>query len=190
MRHYDQHSLRLQVARDSFAAALDGVFHGVVADPRQAGYLDHCTAFHWPTGSVLMFTRDTGHHSGGWWKNPDYESCFHLSLSFREPTTGRPRERDAGLTEDWLGLFFGDNRRLIWAESPFSAAGKSRDVWHYRLFVRPDWTTAILPRGEVYTRQFTERGWSSWSDVQAALAAERARAAERAADPARGRSQG
>lgn len=48
--------------------------------------------------------------------------------------------------------------------APFSPDGKRCDVHHYRLFLAPDWRTPILPRKELYSREFTEAGWKSWSD--------------------------
>lgn len=130
--------------------------------------------------SRVLFSRDSGAHTSGWWKNPDYDRCFHLSLSFYDrevilrwlelgeqyATTGSlPKDRRE--TDAWVELFFGDHARLIWCEPPAFDAGKLLDVWHYRLFCDPNWQP-ILPRGEVYTREFTEAGWKSWSDVQAA----------------------
>jgi len=156
------------------------------ADER--GYLNRCTHFHWATGTVVMFTRDTGHHSSGWMKNPDYERCWHLSLSFREPRPERDPEElanahriallmrhvgahfepvpfDHRVARAWVEAFYGDDRRYCWEEGPFSGEGKALGVRHYRLFCDPTWKP-ILPRREVYTRDFTEKGWRSWSEVQ------------------------
>lgn len=120
---------------------------------------------HFKSGTVLILTRESGYHSSGWWKNPDYERCYHLSLSFFDPETGdqtRPFDRPLALL--WLITFFGDNRRLLW-EEPSTGEINRIDVHHYRLFCNPAWEP-IKPRGEVYTRQFTERGWLSFSDAQ------------------------
>ena len=125
---------------------------------------------HVPTGTVLCYSRDSGMHSSGWWKNPEYERCRHLSLSFREPgvINGRTMDRDAALTKKWLGEFFGDDRTKLWCEPPYSDTGHRLNVWHYRLFCAPDWSP-IVPRGEVYSKEYTELGWKSFSDVQAEL---------------------
>lgn len=136
------------------------------------------------TYCTVLFTRDVGHHSSGWWKNPDYERCYHLSLSFvaASPLIGSvptPLPRDAAVTREFVGRLFGPHRHLIWCEPPYSEAGKAADVWHYRLFCDPAWEP-IHPRGEVYSKEFTEHGWLSYSDVQAGLAEEKAAAAAEA----------
>ncbi len=118
-----------------------------------------------PLTSRTVFTRDEGMHTSGWWKNPDYERCLHLSLSFLDTESKESAPHDHKLAKEWCELFFGDWVRLIWAEHPFSDHGRQHDVWHYRVFVHSDWRTALLPRAEVYTREFTERGWQSWSDL-------------------------
>lgn len=134
-------------------------------------YCNDCSAFHCQTGTKLLLSRDTGHHTCGWWKNPDYERCLHLSLSFYDPETREPTGRNTKLSAEWVGLIFQDYTRLLWCEPPFTPQGKKLDVWHYRLFYAdPGFTAPILPRGEVYSKEFTEAGWKSWSDVQAELA--------------------
>ena len=142
-----------------------GTFQGRVHERK---YLNYCTADHLPTGTRIIYTRDTGYHSSGWWKNPDYERCFHLSLSFCDPETGQAAPRDVRLTTEWIDAFYGDHKRLLWAEPPYSPDGKRSDTWHYRLFCDPSWTP-MLPRGEVYSRDWTPAGWQSFSEVQAGL---------------------
>lgn len=131
---------------------------------------------------VAALTRDYGHHSSGWWKNPDYERCLHLSLSFLvfsrlvgvEPTR---LPRDEAITRRFVECVFGSNKRLLWCEPPYSAEGKRCDVWHYRLFCDEGWN-ALKPRGEVYGKELTEAGWMSFSDKRAKLNAEAAADAE------------
>lgn len=112
----------------------------------------------------IIYTRDIGHHSGGWWKNPDYERCMHLSLSFCVNPTDAPlpflREPGAIIAR----AFFGDHTPAAWIEGPYSPEGKRSDVWHYRLFCDPSWTP-IRPRGEVYSRRNTPADWRSFSEV-------------------------
>lgn len=112
----------------------------------------------------VTFTRDDGMHACGWWKNPDYARCEHLSMAFWYSPEMTPVPHDHRRAAVWCLAFFGEHRRLLWIEPPFSAQGKSCDVHHYRLFLAPDWRTPILPRKEVYTREFTAAGWKSWSD--------------------------
>jgi hypothetical protein len=115
----------------------------------------------------IVFTRDQGMHTSGWWKNPDYERCEHLSLAFWAPDSRRtPRPQDHHLARLWcLALFGAERCRYLWVEPPYSPEGIERDVYHYRLFLAPDWRLPMLPRGEVYSREFTEAGWKSWSDL-------------------------
>lgn len=130
-----------------------------------AALLDACTADHLSTGTRLIFTWDIGHHASGWWKNPEYERCWHLSLSFRDPLTGELAPKDPKGTDRWLEAFYGDDRRFVWAEPPYSAEGKTHGVWHYRVFCDAGWRP-IVPRGEVYNTELTEAGWLSFSELQ------------------------
>lgn len=115
-------------------------------------------------GAVIIFTRDTGHHTGGWWKNPDYERCWHLSLSQRDPRTGETVPADMAFFQRLAEAFFEDDVRKTWLEGPYSPEGKATGVWHYRLFCDEAWNP-ILPRGEVYNTEFTEAGWKSFSEI-------------------------
>lgn len=139
--------------------------------PNGEGYKTFARGFHAATGTLLLFSRDEGMHTSGWWKNPDYERCLHLSLSFYEtdfrnadiPVRSRPK--DSKSTNRWVEAFFGSNRKWLWCEPPVTKQGKTLEVWHYKLFVDEGWQP-IKPRGEVYSREFTEAGWKSYSDVQ------------------------
>ena len=142
--------------------------------PNGRCYKTFARGFHARTGTLLFYSRDEGMHSSGWWKNPDYERCRHLSLSFHEtePEAGRNygqmrqvKPKDRALTEEWIDCFFGAQKRLLWSEPPVTEHGKKFDVWHYRLFCDENWLP-IKPRGEVYSRELTEAGWKSYSDVQ------------------------
>ncbi len=120
---------------------------------------------HRDTYALVLFTRDIGHHTQGWWKNPDYERCEHLSLSFVDAETLQRAPQDHARAKLWCQAFFRDWCRLLWIEPPYSEQGKAADVYHYRLFMHDDWKTPLLPRGEVYTREFTEAGWKSFSEL-------------------------
>lgn len=122
------------------------------------------------SAAVLIFTRDEWHHNCGWWKNPDYERCEHLSLSFLDMETGAALQQDNRRAHAWCRAFFGDRARMLWVEPPAYQEGRSRDVFHYRLFMQPDWRTPLLPRGEVYTREFTQAGWKSFSELMGGMA--------------------
>lgn len=112
-------------------------------------------------------TRDIGHHTGGWWKNPDYERCWHLSMAQRDPMTGSPVPKQAAFYQELAEAFFGGDAKLTWLEGPYTPEGKALDVWHYRLFCDEGWQP-IKPRGEVYSKEFTEAGWHSFSDIHGA----------------------
>lgn len=129
-------------------------------------YFSHARQLHFKTGTSLLFTRDIGHHSSGWFKNPDYERCYHLSLSFWDFTGEEPQPRafEHGLAKAWVQCFYGDWARFVWEEGP-SQKRLPNEVRHYRVFCDPAWKP-IVPRGEVYTRDFIEKGWLSWSDLQ------------------------
>lgn len=156
-----------RLARSMLRHAKSGTWNG----RGPTGYFSRCRWLVWPLGMQAVLTRDVGHHTSGWWKNPDYERCLHLSLSFFDPATMESRPRDKALTALLLEAVFGDSKRLLWCEPPFSPKGRALDIWHYRLFCDPAWEP-IKPRGEVYGRELTEAGWKSFSDVQADLAAQ------------------
>lgn len=144
-------------------AALAGTYAGKVPTP----YFMSCRRVIPELGVSVCFTRDVGYHTSGWWKNPDYERCFHLSLAFYHPySNNEPRPRDYAITDRFIRGLYGDARRMIWCEPPYSEKGKREDIWHYRLFCDEGWQP-IKPRGEVYEKELTEAGWKSYSDVQA-----------------------
>lgn len=134
--------------------ARKGIFDGTF---ETAAYLDTCRWFLERYDCILIFTRDTGYHTCGWWKNPDYERCWHLSLSF----PGGWSRKKAGHIIDRI---FGGKKRLLWCEPPYSNEGKQAGVYHYRLFCDERWQP-IMPRGEVYSTRFTELGWKSFSEL-------------------------
>lgn len=153
--------MRLHAAR--------GLFTG--RNPRDP-YLADCMWFHRWTGAKMAFTRDTGHHSSGWWKNPDYERCFHLSISFWDgfpppEGQGEPTGFKRGRGQQWAEALFGNNARLCWIEPPYTKRGKIIDIYHYRLFCDAGWQP-IKPRGEVYDRRNTPAEWKSFSDLHGA----------------------
>lgn len=147
--------------------AMRGLYDGKVTDANMALMQACGHQFGQPLrdrAAMIIFTRDTGHHTSGWWKNPDYERCWHLSLSLRDFATGASMSADHSFFAELAEAFFGDDASKTWLEGPYSPEGKARDVWHYRLFCNEAWEP-IVPRGEVYSKQFTEIGWKSYSEV-------------------------
>ena len=145
-------------------ALLVGEYHGTLVTLADHDIVQQCTADHIPSGTRLIFTVDTGMHSSGWFKNPDFERCLHLSLSFRYPANGQPLPHNHPLAVEWCELFFGKDIRYLSIEPPGSPDGLACDVWHYRLFCDENWQP-IIPRGEVYSTEFTEKGWKSWNEM-------------------------
>lgn len=143
-----------------------GIYNGR-ADAAARRLIDLCT-HEWHVGFslrvILIFTRDAGHHSEGWWKNPDYERCFHVSLSYRDLMTDVSSGHRKDRSEEIVRAFFGDHAKRCWIEGPYSPEGKVRDVWHYRLFCDPGWQP-IIPKGEVYSRENTPADWRSFSEI-------------------------
>ena len=154
-----------QLANDMRRRAHYGLFTGGNDLANQA-YLARCRKIHY--GTVLIFTRDSGHHACGWWKNPDYERCWHLSMSAAPQAiwTKDTPDLDRKVEHSWIEAFFGTHLHLLWAEPPYSPEGKKQNVWHWRLFTDERWEP-ILPRGEVYSKELTEAGWKTFSEAQA-----------------------
>ncbi len=87
--------------------ARHGLYSGT-GTPENMKLIRHCTGEYIldETQCIMIFTRDEGMHSLGMFKNPDYERCFHLSLSFRSNLTGEPIAKDNVLTNLLVGGFF------------------------------------------------------------------------------------
>jgi hypothetical protein len=128
-------------------------------------YFQAARRIHLETGTLLLFTRDVGHHTSGWFKNPDYERCYHLSLSFWDLERRVARPFEHRLARAWVRAFYGEWVRCVWEEgSKFRYLPQLPEVRHYRVFCDEHWQP-ILPRGEVYSREFTEKGWKSFSEL-------------------------
>lgn len=141
-----------QLVVNARLAAATGIFDGTqMTEP----YLLKCRHVYEPMQASVIYTRDEGHHSSGWWKNPDYERCLHLSVAFAD---GFAKRRGGMLAK----AFFGHDSKLLWIEPPYSAQGKKKEVWHYRLFCNESWRP-IKPTGEVYSRKMPA-GWMSFSE--------------------------
>ena len=163
---FDLAKFREQIVASMKQEAATGTFSGRVGRMEEIAYMRRCT-FKCPKTSVLIiFTRDVGHHESGWFKNPDYERCFHLSTSAQPPRIWTPDtpEPNKAVILAWVEAFFGDDIRYVWCEGPFKPEAKKLGVQHWRLFCNPAWEP-IKPRKEVYTREFTEKGWKSFSDI-------------------------
>lgn len=141
-------------------------FNGLMSS-MNAKMMELSKYIHQNSGTNLIFTRDSNHHLSGWLRNPDYERCWHLSLSpipTRLITPGYTLELNKEIIRMWCEAFFGEHLPLIWMEGPKSEIGKKFRVYHWRLFADEHWNP-ILPRKEVYSSEFTEIGWKSASEI-------------------------
>lgn len=147
------------------AKAMTGTFDG---STRSHHYMRVCRTEHHPSRTVAILTRDVGYHTTGWWKNPDYERCWHLSLSpmpsMIHVVGTVEAELDARTQRAWLDAVFGEDLKRTWFEPPMDRTFQC--IGHWRLFCDEHWEP-ITPRKEVYTREFTEAGWRSMSEVLA-----------------------
>jgi hypothetical protein len=155
MKALDKYTLNTDACRRIQSAAMKGIWDGRT----HTDYFASCRWLLERYPATIVYTKEYGYHSGGWWKNPEYERCWHLSISFRSGS-----EKKA--LNEILDYLFGAYKNLLWIEPPYSAEGKSMNVWHYRLFCDENWQP-IKPRGEVYDTNFTERGWKSFSELNA-----------------------
>jgi len=134
------------------------------ASPFDNRVIARCRSVDAVTATRICFTRDVGYHSSGWWKNPDFERCLHLSLSPTPSSILTRAELSRETQRLWVEAFFRGETRRTWAEPAFTPAGKAAGVWHFRLFCDEGWQP-ITPRGEVYSRELTEAGWKSTSEL-------------------------
>lgn len=153
MRIIDQYTFIHDACKRIRAASEKGIWDGRHLD----AYFESCRWQLLGAECTVIFTKEVGYHSSGWWKNPDYERCYHLSISF-------PGGKNKSTLSKILANLFGTYEHLLWIEPPYSPEGKAKDVWHYRLFCDETWMP-VKPRGEVYSTQFTERGWKSFSEL-------------------------
>lgn len=153
MRTIDKFTFVHDACKRIRSASEKGIWGGQNID----AYFESCRWHLLGPPCTIIFTKEVGYHSSGWWKNPDYERCYHLSISF-------PGGKDKSTLKKVLANLFPGFEHLLWVEPPYSPEGKATDVWHYRLFCDINWMP-IKPRGEVYSTQFTERGWMSFSEL-------------------------
>lgn len=102
----------------------------------------------------ILYTLDRGAHASGWWRNSEYETCFHLSMVGM--ADGQYSEIAEVERRAWAIAIFGTEASKCWNEPPASWADRYRTArasvatWHTRLFVDQQ-LRPIIPTGEVYT---------------------------------------
>jgi hypothetical protein len=115
-------------------------------------------------GIRLLLTKDRMHHSVGWWRNAEYEYCWHLSISAWDSALLVPGRRPADpedVPDDeeryWAHAFFPTHFHKLWHEpggtdprlTPTEKT-RHRHFSHLRLFLDPDTFEPFIPTGEVY----------------------------------------
>ena len=178
MTRQQRHKLERQMRRIAYsmtAFARTWEFNGQNTEMNMQ-WIILSSRIHHESGRKIIFTRDVNRHLSGWLRNPDFERCWHLSLSHIPPNLiipGRVIDMnpldycippDKGITKMWCEAFFGPHLHFVLVEGPKSAIGKERDVWHFRICADEHWEP-IKPRGEVYSSEWTERGWKSASEI-------------------------
>lgn len=109
----------------------------------------------------LLLTKDRMHHSVGWWRNAEYEYCWHLSISaWDRSRLGRHAEpEDVPDAEEryWSHAVFPEHFDKLWHEPGgtdprLTPAEKMchRHFVHQRLFLDPETFQPFIPKGEVY----------------------------------------
>jgi len=120
----------------------------------------------------LSFSRDRMHHAVGWWRNAEYEYCWHLSVACKVFEGGGQREWADVPFEHfphdelryWATAFYGKDIDKTWTEpggtDPRLTSVEKRihaTMWHVRLFLHPEILNPqgepfhpFIPEGEVY----------------------------------------
>lgn len=111
-------------------------------------------------GIRLLLTKDRMHHSVGWWRNAEYEYCWHLSISAWERTLGEfaePEDIPPAEERYWTHAIFPEHFNKLWHEpggtdprlTPVEKM-RHRHFSHMRLFLDPETFEPFIPKGEVY----------------------------------------
>ena len=103
----------------------------------------------------IIASHDQGTHASGWWRNSDYDRCWHLSLCAIHNIGGYADlpERDLKACS---GTIFARHLTKAWIEPPASKldiyrnAAASAYTTHVRVFLDRE-GHPIQPEGEVYT---------------------------------------
>lgn len=102
----------------------------------------------------LIASHDQGTHASGWWRNSDYDRCWHLSICAIHG--GMYADLPDVDLRAWSRGVFGKHLTLAWIEPPASkldlyrTAAASAYTTHVRVFLDRQ-GHPIQPEGEVYT---------------------------------------
>lgn len=105
----------------------------------------------------LQLSKDRMHHSVGWWRNAEYEYCWHLSISAWESEGKAPVPIPAEEERYWTHAFFPVHFNKVWHEpggtdprlTPEEKL-RNRHIIHQRVFLDPESFEPFVPQGEVY----------------------------------------
>lgn len=116
----------------------------------------------------LLFSRDKMHHSVGWWRNAEYEYCYHLSISAQSMETDWSSHKweqvPRAEARYWTHAFFPRDYDKVWMEPGGTDPRLTKEdarmfatFWHMRVFLEPQILSSIgepfvpfIPKGEVY----------------------------------------
>jgi hypothetical protein len=111
---------------------------------------------------IFLLSKDRMHHSVGWWRNAEYEYCWHLSMSAWDrlaKVRGEGAPVDIPRVEEryWAHAFFPEQFDKLWHEpggtdprlTPLEKR-RNRHISHLRLFLDPETFEPFIPTGEVY----------------------------------------
>jgi len=139
-------------------------------------YISFNRGFHDKTQALLLYSREV-------WMPltigdkviQDQTRWRHFSISFHNTDILKdpehygharlPSRDDRVLVDRWIEAFFGNQRRLLLCEPPFTERGRQFDVWHYRLLVGENWLPAKVTR-EIPESEFEAAGWISYPKSQ------------------------
>jgi len=124
-------------------------------------------------GLRLLWTRDTGHRKGGWFKARELDRCFHLTavdLRLLPNVRYEGRGPVAPLVFDLLlQEFFGEAYSCVWfeyAKEKLTAdASDVREVRHWRLFCDAEWEPLEAMREEA-RRELRALGWIEMRELE------------------------
>lgn len=157
------------VARQMRAKARRGWYIGDEASLEKYGARRVLRAHSTPELALsLTLSRDRMHHSVGWWRNAEYEFCWHLSMGVKDARAllgGQAGWDSYGFEEIpreevryWSRLIFGEHVDKLWTEPGGTDPRLLRQEQidhakfiHQRLFLDPETKEPFIPKGEVYT---------------------------------------
>lgn len=103
----------------------------------------------------VIASHDQGTHASGWWRNSDYDRCWHLSMCAQHHADGLVDLPAADLRA-WAEGVYGRHLAIAWTEPPASKIDVHRNApaspytTHVRVFLDRE-GNPIQPEGEVYT---------------------------------------